>query len=86
MQQHSDAQAMAQYKQQVAPATCPHPAPLHALPAACHCAARTADMDVCVGTSRNQAKKILKRLSSLSSLPTEMSIESNEYVFQCVPL
>lgn len=46
MQQHSDAHAMAQYKQ--------------------------------------QAKKILKRLSSLASLPTEMSIESNEYVFHYV--
>ena len=31
-----------------------------------------------------QAKKILKRLSSLATLPTEMSIDSGDYVFQCV--
>lgn len=68
MQQHSDAHAMAQYKQQVG------------------CGVHTRSMGMPSADGRPQAKKILKRLSSLASLPTEMSIESNEYVFQCVCL
>lgn len=33
---------------------------------------------------KQQARKIFKRLSSLASLPTEMSIESNEFVFHYI--